>query len=482
MMRPERRPLPPPASAGRPSVALAALAAILLAGCGSGRAATPPGAGGAPAPAALPTGVPQGADVNGFDVVPLYRQMGLLADGMPMPFVGSITYLGGRTGDSTYALVTISLANRALKFDREGDRYNASYSVTLEARRGEVQLARVTATEGVKVLQYKEISRSDESVIFEQLLALPPGAADLSVTVRDEGSGRVGSTTKTLDVPRLTGAARLGTPAPFYQAALRPSLDSLPRLVPAPRSTVVFGRDSVVPVYLEAYGAGERVTLRARVETDGATLYADSLPLLRRAPGLFNGVFTVPVRRLGIGVSKIAFTRTDNPQDTVTVPVFVSFGDDLPVASFEQMLNYLRYFATPGRLRALRDVAPEQRAEAWARFVQESDPSPNTPEHEGLRTYFQRLQIANLRFREEGGAGWLTDRGAVYVTLGDPEQVRESNPIDVGQRGRVLVWDYPSRRLSLVFVDQNGFGRWRLTLQSQSDFQAIARAQQERNG
>lgn len=477
-MRPERRPSPPRLP-GR-ALALALLAAFALEGCGSGRAVSPPTPGGAPSP--LPTGVPQGADLGGFDAVPLYRQMGLFADGAPMPFVGSVTFLGGRTGDSTYALVTISLANRALKFEREGDRFGASYSVTLEARRGEAQLARITATEGVKVLQFKEISRSDESVIFEQLLALPPGAAELSVTVRDEGSGRVGTTTKDLDVPRLTGQPRLASPAPFYQAVLRPSLDSLPRLVPAPRSTVVFGRDSVVPVYLEAYGPGDRVALRARVETDGATLYADSLPLLRRAPGLFNGVFTVPVRRLGIGVSKIAFVRSDNPADTVAVPVFVSFGDDLPVASFEQMLNYLRYFASPSRLRALREVATEQRAEAWARFVQESDPSPNTPEHEGLRTYFQRLQLANVRFREEGGPGWLSDRGAVYITLGDPEQVRESNPMDVGQRGRVLVWDYPSRRISFVFIDQSGFGRWRLTLQSQSDFQAVARSVQERNG
>jgi GWxTD domain-containing protein len=253
-------------------------------------------------------------------------------------------------------------------------------------------------------------------------------------------------------------------------------------LVPSPRATVVFGRDSVVPVYLEAYGAADRVALRARVETEGATLFVDSLPLTRRGPGLHSGVFTVPVRRLGIGVTTIGFSRADAPQDTATVPVFVSFGDDLPVASFEQMLSYLRYFATPARLRLLREVTPEQRAEAWARFVASSDPSPTTPEHEGLRQYFLRLQAANMRFRDEGQQGWLTDRGMVFITLGEPEQVRESNPMDVGQRGRFLVWDYPSRRVTLLFQDQTGFGRWRLTPQSQGDFQAVARATQERNG
>lgn len=465
-------------------IAAGRLLALLLAGtaCAGGAPATTP----APAPAAgrpgLAPGVPVGADLSGFDVVGLYRQMGLLASGFPMPFVGSVAYLGSRTADSTLALVTLSLANRSLAFTREGDRFVANYSVTLEARRGDAPLARITTTETVRVTAFKETARTDESVIFEQLLVLPPGDAEVTVTLRDEGSGRVGTATRTVTVPTLTGRATLGTPVPFYQAVLRPSLDTLPRIVPSPRSTVVFGRDSVVPVYLEAYGPGDRVTLRARVETEGATLFVDSLPLTRRTPGLFSGVFTVPVRRLGIGVSTIAFSRADAPADTTAVPVFVSFGDDLPVASFEQMLNYLRYFASPTRIRALREVTPENRAEAWARFVAASDPAPLTPEHEGLRQYFQRIQVANARFRDEGQQGWLTDRGMVYITLGEPEQVRETNPMDVGSRGRALVWDYPSRRVTLVFIDQTGFGRWRLSIQSQGDFQAIARAVQERNG
>jgi GWxTD domain-containing protein len=466
-------------------VAATVAALQILSACAAAPPA--PGApGGAPAPASARAGVapglPAGADLSGFDVVALYRQMGLLAAGQPMPYVGSVVFLGGRTTDSTLVLVTLSLSNRSLSFTREGDRYASSYSVTLEARRGDAVLSRITATENVRVAAFKELGRTDESIIFEQLLVLPPGDAELTATVRDEGSGRVGQASRTLQVPRLTGVAALGTPVPFYQAQLRPSLDTMPRLVPSPRATVVFGRDSVVPVYLEAYGPAERVTLRARVETEGATLFIDSLPLVRRAPGLHSGVFTVPVRRLGIGVTTIGFSRTDAPQDTVTVPVFVSFGDDLPVASFDQMLSYLRYFATPARLRLLREVAPEQRAEAWARFVASSDPSPITPEHEGLRQYFQRIQTANVRFRDEGQQGWLTDRGMVFITLGEPEQVREGNPMDVGQRGRFLVWDYPSRRTTLLFVDQTGFGRWRLSVQSQGDFQAIARAIQERNG
>jgi GWxTD domain-containing protein len=161
--------------------------------------------------------------------------------------------------------------------------------------------------------------------------------------------------------------------------------------------------------------------------------------------------------------------------DTVREPLFVTFGEELGIATFDELLNYLRYFATPERLQALRDAPPEQRAAAWAAFWKESDPTPSTPEHEGLRDYFERLQTANQRFGEEGTPGWLTDRGKVFATLGEPDQILEQGGPGVTTRGRAQIWVYTQHHVQLVFIDQTGFGRWRLTPSSESDFQQLAR-------
>ena len=82
------------------------------------------------------------------------------------------------------------------------------------------------------------------------------------------------------------------------------------------------------------------------------------------------------------------------PEDEIELtrtPLFVTFGDELPVASFEEMLNYLRYYATPQRLQSLRETPPSQRPAAWGAFLRETDPVITTPQHEGLRDYFIRL-------------------------------------------------------------------------------------------
>jgi GWxTD domain-containing protein len=139
------------------------------------------------------------------------------------------------------------------------------------------------------------------------------------------------------------------------------------------------------------------------------------------------------------------------------------------------MVNYLRYYAVPERLRALRDTLPEARAAVWATFLRETDPVPSTVPHEGLREYFTRLRAANARFREEASAGWLTDRGTAYLAFGEPDQILDPNGPEQNVRGRNQVWEYREPRVTLVFTDQSGFGRWRLNGPSQAQVQQALR-------
>jgi GWxTD domain-containing protein len=267
----------------------------------------------------------------------------------------------------------------------------------------------------------------------------------------------------------------VSSPGAFYEASSRETLDSLPRFVATPRATVVFGRDTLLPVYVEGYGSQASFPLQVSVRADGgsSTLWSDSLTLPRRG-NLFSGTFNVPIAKLGVGVMSIGVARAGSA-DTLRAPIFVAFGEDLPVATFNEMLDYLRYFISSSRLQAMRNAAPDARAALWAAFLRETDPVPQTPQHEGLRDYFARIAQANARFREDAAAGWLTDRGRAFVALGPPDQVIEPNLSDLNQRGRTQLWEYRQHRLQIIFVDQTGFGRWRMTLASETEFESVVR-------
>jgi GWxTD domain-containing protein len=154
--------------------------------------------------------------------------------------------------------------------------------------------------------------------------------------------------------------------------------------------------------------------------------------------------------------------------DTARAPLFVGFGGDLPLASYDEMINYLRWFAPSYRLQALRDTAAEFRPAAWTTFV--NDYANPNGSGEALRDYFSRMFEANTRFREETVAGWMTDRGRVLLGLGRPDQVYEQIGRSMSQQGRTQIWEYRNQGVSLTFYDQSGFGRWRLTNTSENEF------------
>ena len=460
---------------GSMRVVRSALAAVLCGAVAACAGRTAPDSD-TPGPRQPPTRT--GAVALPVDAVQVYRRMGLLADAGPVPYVGRIAFLAGSQPDSTNLMVSLSIASRSLTFHREGDQYRATYRVALEVRRAGLVVKQITSTEVVRVASFKETTRSDESVIFQQIFTVVPGAHVLSVSVFGEDATKTGEPLiADLDVPRY-GNRGLSSPIAFYSVVPRRSADSVLRIIPTPRSTVVFGRDSILPVYIEAYGPGDRLALGVGVVGEQKmTLWTDSAVVLTRHGAVLSGIVNVPVARLGIGVTTLSMWRYDSP-DTVRAPVFITFGEELPVATMDQMLGYLRYYANPARLRAIRDTTPEARAKLWAQFLTETDPNPATAEHEGLRDYFQRINIANARFRDEGGSGWMTDRGMVFVALGEPDQVLEPTAMAMNERGRIQVWDYRTLRIQLQFVDQSGFGRWRLTPGSQSEFLAAARRAQ----
>jgi len=403
-----------------------------------------------------------------FDPAPLYRQMGMIARGLPFPVVGRVGFLASNVADTTHVVLGFSFSPASLSFTREADnRFRATYAVGIVLERNGERVKTIDATESVLVGTFRETSRADESVIFQEIMDLAPGVYSMTVSLRDVGSQRGFQEVVEMTVPTY-GPGTLSTPIPVIQVLPRIGRDSIPYALISPRATVVFGRDSVIPIYVESYDETDTaLLLLARNET-GRVLWSDAVTITP-ARGLASGVIEVPITRLGIGVAQLSLVR-ESGGDTASTYVFVGFGDDLPIARFEDMTAFLRYFATPARLQALRDAPEEQRPAEWARFMAETDSTPNTSVHEDLREYFTRLVRANNRFREEGVPGWMSDRGRVYVVLGEPDQILEPQVQDF-QRNRQQLWEYRQQGLQLVFFDQTGTGRWRLTQTSEVRFE-----------
>jgi GWxTD domain-containing protein len=134
------------------------------------------------------------------------------------------------------------------------------------------------------------------------------------------------------------------------------------------------------------------------------------------------------------------------------------------------MVDLLRYFGHEDEIKQLKKASAEERPRLWQEFYKNTDPVPATPENEALEQYFGRMAIANQRFTDEEVPGWRTDRGMVFITLGDPEEIYNGSATT---QGRVIRWTYTQLRLEIVFEDTANVSRFRLTSDSRSAYERV---------
>jgi len=405
-----------------------------------------------------------------FDAGSVYGAMGLLVAGPPLPFVATLDYVADATPDSTLAVFGLSLSNHALTFQRDGNVFTAHYHVEVTFRADAGAVRQLASDETVRVQNFQETQRADESVIYQQFIGVPPGIYKVMVTVRDRSGPAASHQDRTDTVPRFAGQ---GTSAPLavYRGTGRTRASDVPKLLVNPRATVAYGADTL-RFYLEAYGErpGARWLARA-LDLGGHEIWHDTVALAGTQE-LSSGVAQLAPGVLPVGAGRFEIGRVGSAA-THTAPFLVSFSDQWAITNYDQMISLLRYFERQDWVDKLRHATPDQRPAVWQQFYKATDPVELTPENEALDGYFRRVQIANQRFREAGEPGWLTDRGEVFITLGEPDDVFDFTS-DVSRSGiRGVRWTYREQRLTLFFQDNTGFGRFRLTPLSRAEFQRI---------
>ena len=405
-----------------------------------------------------------------FEPSGAYRDMGFLAQGPPVAFVGAVRFFAGPSPDSTVALLTLSLANSTLSFQRAGALFQARYRVEggFRVPSGTRQLV---SEQTVRVNSYAETQRSDESVIFQQFIQLPPGESTVTLVVRDQNSGGYTRSEKVMRVPAFGAGPGVSSVTPVYQAPGRDHPKAPPELVANPRATVPYGGDTLT-LYVEGYGLRGESLLTLRAVDESETEVWRSVPELEGDSILRRTLVKLPPGALPLGKLRIEAIAA-GVADTVRTPILVGFSDQYVVANFQGVLNLLRYFGADAVIGEMRSAPDSARPELWRKFWKSTDPNPATPENEALQDYFSRLHTANLRFKEGRDPGWLTDRGEVFVALGEADDVIDQSSDLQGQR-RLIRWSYTSERLVLDFVDESGFGRFRLTSSSRADFERVA--------
>ena len=392
-----------------------------------------------------------------------YQRLGRLAAGDPLPFVGTVAFAAG-PADSVIGVLGLSLENRALAFQREGNVFVARYRVSLSFKREGAPSVDVAREEVVRVPTFQETLRSDESILFQQVLRLTPGPYSVSVAVRDVGSTSESRAQANYAAPSFAPAS---TSAPIltYQATGRANLADPLNIVLNPRGSVGYGSDTLL-AYVEGYNFTRPASVPFRVVDEQQHVIHEDELRFRGGKEVESQVIRLSPDSVSLGELRLVVGEGNSEQKASAL---VSFTQAWVVTNFDEMLDLLRYFGHDEQVSAMRKAPESARARMWREFYAATDPNTVTPENEALNQYFSRIAQANQRFTDEGIPGWRTDRGEVFVNLGPPDEVIENSPGTTANR--ILRWGYINLRLELFFRDESGFGRLRLLPGSRADYE-----------
>lgn len=369
-----------------------------------------------------------------------------------------------KRGDRYWVEVYFRVTNRALQFVRsnKGD-YSASadFSVIL-FESGSSQVAGDTQRLRLRADKYEETTSSDS--VRTGVMSFPAPAGDFSLTVSlcDRDTNMRSKVEVKFLIPGLDDLPSLSD-LRFEEQGTRGRSRVYPNVIRSYR-----GELTSIPVYFEVYAEEEQVPLDVvyRVmKSQEETAYQDTvtvteagtapveidIPAEAISNGVFNLIVGIPRDEGDGGDFRVARAKVFEVRSQ-----FFYWGKDV-----ESAVDLLHYIASGSFLDRLRKAGPEERKVLWDEFWKEKDPTPDTEENEFYDEHVRRFDTANVRFGAPQTAGWKTDRGRIYIIYGEPDQI-ESYPYDA-DRDATEVWYYNSLGRRFVFVDELGFGDYRLT-------------------
>lgn len=363
----------------------------------------------------------------------------------------------------------IEVPYRSLRFVREGTDWLARFDITAIVLEG--------GNRQVNGDLWTVPLRTDDA-IRDQLagrvwrrrlpLLIEPGRLRFEVRISQSGSGREGTWEGEIDVPRYE-AQPLSFNRPLFG---RCDLDST-------TLDTTWARGGLFPSVRRRYGDRQpelcvEGELYDHVAGSDSAAYALGWSILGpgdRAAG--SGAVRVP-RNKGRGHFRITPDIADLAHGDYRLRLEVRLGDvgarieepfqvdesRLRVSQDPDMIRgVLSYVATNDELVTLEKARPESLESVWNRFWIRRDPTPDTPVNENLAEFMRRIEYVNGEFAGLD-PGWKTDMGRIYIRYGAPDEI-EKVPFNANGPPHVI-WYYRARSLRFVFVDEEGFGRYRL--------------------
>lgn len=378
-----------------------------------------------------------------------------------VPFAGS-------SPDTARLDLYLTVPYNAITYERRGETFHGRYRANIRVEGGDRVWYDSSFERSLRTRSYEVTTGEVSSLEFYQLqVALPPGTYSARVDVVDLRT----NLSTTLVRPATVGT--YSTPGLALSGLLSVTKirEDSGRFVitPALREPIP-GEGGGYFLFFEAYNGGGAIDAVVRAAyRDNARSVGSAVIVTRQLPpgtsqqwihmpadAMPRGTFVVEVRVCSAADTAQVLATAQRTVKLEGTAMAMAMADE----ELDSRVSQLRYVAAQSDIDHIRaGLTLGERGKRFADFWARLDPTPATVANEAMDEYYRRIDYAEAHFRSYA-AGWLTDKGRVHVIFGTPDNIINDPFRSDGKA--VETWQYQRRNIRVTFIDESGFGDFRL--------------------
>ncbi len=356
-----------------------------------------------------------------------------------------------------------------VKFIRKGDAYAGSFTVSVLITNDDGALIREESWERtLEQATFEGTVKPGASDVSHKAISLDPGDYQFELILEDRVSGRDFRQTKKIHVRKFE--ANTFNASDILLVGSVEEKNGRKQVAPQINPNLV-GLSQGISLLYELYNPFEigavRILYRVKKRYELAIAQSETQRVRRGANSFLT---TIGAENLSVGsyTLEMTVTRTDDTTETGVLAratkqfiiEWLSAGSPVSIADLDEAIEQMKYFASSDDIDHIMDAPDEKEKKArFEAFWEMRNPEPGAKSNRAMIEYYRRVAYANETFKHYID-GWKTDRGMVYIIYGAPSAV-DRHPMDVETKP-YEVWEFYDIAKRFVFVDESGFGDYRL--------------------
>ncbi len=361
--------------------------------------------------------------------------------------------------------VFIKVPYSSVQFIKTGQGFEAGYSVTVSIFDEDEDrlITEKIWNEKITSLSFEQTVQETNFNLSHRAFELLPGTYKIKTMLTDKDSRAEFKSENIFTIKDFSLRPALSD---LMLVGKRTVVEGNSKIIPNVSRDVVTEKEGI-PLFFELYSdSSTEYTIKYTVSnSEGDIVFSDSEKrnIERGSNQIFYSIDSLSLN-IGNFIVKVDVENSDGKTLNSSIKSFVSRWEGVPstITDLDKAVDQLIYIANPDEIEYIENA--ENRNTKTKRFVEfwkRLDTNPADEYNAIFNEYFNRVAFADENFTSYSLEGWRSDRGMVLIILGLPDNI-DRHPFEYYSKP-YEVWQYYDLNRSFLFIDNTGFGDYRLS-------------------